>query len=137
MALIGVGLVAACSSTKPLSPTESDIAQVITDKQILVFDATSLLASSQELKPALKAVISQNLNHIAVLENFLETAIPTPSSLPTTSIDLAAVTSRCAVFSTSHLIVACRSSDPELSRIMAQISASEMQHHALLTGLLS
>ena len=115
---------------------ETDIAQVIADKQMLIADATNIMATSPELTSALQTVIAQNQSHIAVLGNFVATVTPVPSNQPNAAVELADVASRCAVFSTNHLVLACRSSDAEPSRVLAQIAASEMQHHALLTGLL-
>jgi hypothetical protein len=137
LALVGIGLVTACTTTKSAAPLESDIAQVIADKQMLIADATNIMATSPEFTSELQAVIAQNQSQIAVLGNFVATATPAPSNQPNAAVDLAAVASRCAVFSNNHLVVACRSSDAEISRVLAQIAASEMQHHALLTGLLT
>jgi hypothetical protein len=60
-----------------------------------------------------------------------------PSAPTSQGVDLPALTTRCAVFSTNNMELACKLVDAELSRTVALIAASEMQHFALLSGYIA
>ena len=140
--LAGIGsvavLVSSCGATKTSnnsSSVESQIKKIIQEKQELIIDAQALLASNPELSSPLQVLIDQNSAHIEALAKYspsTEQVSPSPGSPQ--AVDLSALTTRCAVFSTNHLNTACRLNDAEISRVVSLIAGSEMQHHALLTG---
>ena len=143
--LAGVGstavLVGACGVTAeaPASdPAPKEIEKIISLKQILISDATDLIARDPSLGTSLQVVVDQNLIHIAALNSFLTPgSSPSATTTPSRDISLPALATRCAVFSTNNLSVASGLPDAELSRLLALIAGSEMQHHALLSGLIA
>ena len=140
--LIGIGSVAtlltACGSK--LSPevdrTASEIQEIISAKEVLISDATNLMKTDATLNTPLQVVIDQNRLHIEALSQY-STMSSSPSVAEPREVDLPALASRCAVFSTNNVGLACTLTDSELSRTIALIAASEMQHHALLSGYIA
>jgi hypothetical protein len=137
--LIGIGSVAmlltACGSK--LSPevdrTASEIQEIISAKEVLISDATNLMKTDATLTAPLQVVIDQSRLHIEALSQY-STIRSSPSVAEPREVNLPALASRCAVFSTNNVGLACTLTDSELSRTIALIAASEMQHHALLSG---
>jgi hypothetical protein len=85
------------------------------------------------LTAPLQVVIDQSRLHIEALSQY-STIRSSPSVAEPREVNLPALASRCAVFSTNNVGLACTLTDSELSRTIALIAASEMQHHALLSG---
>ncbi len=137
--LIGIGsavtVVSACGSksSSAVDQTAEEIQKIVSSKETLISDATTLMKAEAQLTAPMQVVIDQNLLHIAALSQYL-TLSSSPSATETRVVDLPTLTSRCAVFSTNNLGLACAITDPELSRTVALIAASEMQHHVLLSG---
>ena len=131
-------LVSSCSLAKetPVAdPLADAIGKIIQSKQALIADATQLSAADPTVSSALQVVIDHNLVHIEALSPYLSstaTALATETAPQTVS--LPALATRCAVFSTNNLSTAISLPEPELSRVLALIAGSEMQHHALLSG---
>lgn len=142
--LAGIGstavLVSACgvNSGSPASdPVADAIEGIVQSKQGLIADATNLLAREPSLGASLQVVIDHNLIHIEALTPHLPTNSSDAAAMPATQeVNLPALTTRCAVFSSNNLSLASDLSDAELSRLLALIAGSEIQHHALLTGLI-
>lgn len=143
--LVGLGsatvMLSACGSLSgkvDVDPVSSEISRIIQDKLELVSDAKLLTSTDSKLVQPLQVVIDQNLVHIDALNNF---APSTPSASPTDgkgrTVDLPALSTRCEVFSANNINLACSVSDAELSRRLALIAASEMQHHVLLSGFVA
>ena len=136
-----VVLVSSCSisSETPIAdPTAGEIEKIVKAKRDLISDATGLISSDPSLISPLQIVIDQNLLHIEGLTPFLSAgSAPSASAMPAQELSLAALVTRCAVFSTNNLNTASAISDAELSRILALIAGSEMQHHVLLTGFVA
>lgn len=134
-------LVSSCSisnDTSVVDTTASEIEDIVKAKRELISDATGLIASDPNLSAQLQIVIDQSLLHIESLTPYLLTgSSPSESATVPTAISLPAIVTRCAVFSTNNLNTASANSDAELSRILALIAGSEMQHHALLSGLVA
>jgi hypothetical protein len=134
-------LISSCSFSNEATvsdPVADAIENVVQSKQALISDANRLSATEPTISAALQVVIDQNLLHIEALSPYLSTSaapLPTESVVPV--VNLPALTTRCAVFSTNNLATAISLSDPELSRVLALIAGSEMQHHALLSGLIT
>jgi hypothetical protein len=132
-------LVSSCSLSNetPISDPAADaIGKIVQSKQALIADATRLSASDPTVSSALQVVIDQNLVHIDALSPYLSTgATPLATETATQSVTLPALATRCAVFSTNNLSAAISLTEPELSRVLALIAGSEIQHHALLSGL--
>jgi len=133
--------VSSCGVSGEISSSDSiskEIEKIMKAKNQLVLDARKLLRLNPALRKPLQVVIEQNLVHIAALSsNFptLESASANPVN--PNEVGLPALTTRCAVFSTNSLIVARSLPDPEVSRVVALIAGSEMQHYALLSGYIS
>ena len=142
--LAGIGstavLVSACgvNSGAPASdPSATAIEGIVQAKQGLIADATSLLTREPSLSASLQVVIDQNLIHIEALTPHLPASSSAAATAPATQeVDLPALATRCAVFSSNNLSLASKLPDAELSRLLALIAGSEIQHHALLTGLI-
>jgi hypothetical protein len=142
--LAGVGstavLVSACgvtAGTPAPDPTTTAIEKIVDSKQVLISDATNLIAREPSLGTSLQVVIDQNLSHIAALNQYLPPgSSPSATALATQDVGLPALATRCAVLSTNNLSVASGLPDAELSRLLALIAGSEMQHHALLSALI-
>jgi hypothetical protein len=142
--LAGIGstavLVSACgvkSGASASDPVAAAIEGIVQSKQGLIADATSLLSREQSLSASLQVVIDQNLIHIEALTPHLPASFSTGTTAPAEQeVDLPALTTRCAVFSSNNLGLASNLPDAELSRLLALIAGSEIQHHALLTGLI-
>jgi hypothetical protein len=141
--LIGVGsvtaLVSACGvqqGSQALDPTASEIQKIVWAKEALISDAIGLITSDATLSAPLQVVIDQNRLHIEALSRYL-TVSASPSALTSQGVDLPALTTRCAVFSTNNMELACKLVDAELSRTVALIAASEMQHFTLLSGYIA
>ena len=140
--LIGIGsavtLVSACGSksSPEVDRTATEIQKVISSKEVLISDATNLMKTDATLTAPLQVVIDQNRLHIEALSQY-STMSSSPSVAEPREVDLPALASRCAVFSTNNVGLACALSDSELSRTIALIAASEIQHHALLTGYIA
>ena len=134
-------LVSSCSisnDTSVVDTTASEIEDIVKAKRELISDATGLIASDPNLSAQLQIVIDQSLLHIESLTPYLSPgSSPSESGTVPTAISLPAIVTRCAVFSTNNLNTASANSDAELSRILALIAGSEMQHHALLSGLVA
>lgn len=134
-------LVSSCSisnDTSVVDTTASEIEDIVKAKRELISDATGLIASDPNLSAQLQIVIDQSLLHIESLTPYLPPgSSPSESATVPTAISLPAIVTRCAVFSTNNLNTASANSDAELSRILALIAGSEMQHHALLSGLVA
>lgn len=134
-------LVSSCSisnDTSVVDTTASEIEDIVKAKRELISDATGLIASDPNLSAQLQIVIDQSLLHIESLTPYLSPgSSPSESATVPTAISLPAIVTRCAVFSTNNLNTASANSDAELSRILALIAGSEMQHHALLSGLVA
>ena len=134
-------LVSSCSFANEATisdPVADAVEKVIQSKQALIADATRLSTSEPTIRAALQVVIDQNLVHIEALSPNLSTsATPLPTVSAAQVVDLPALTTRCALFSTNNLVTAISLPDPELSRVLALIAGSEMQHHALLLGLIT
>ena len=130
-----------CSSsndTSVVDTTASEIEDIVKAKRELISDATGLIASDPNLSAQLQIVIDQNLVHIEALSPYLSTsATPLPTVSAAQVVELPALVTRCAVFSTNNLATAISLPDPELSRVLALIGGSEMQHHVLLSGLIA
>ncbi|MEY3606825.1 MAG: hypothetical protein RL289_1005 [Actinomycetota bacterium] len=134
-------LVSSCSisnDTSVIDTTASEIEDIVKAKRELISDATGLIASDPNLSAQLQIVIDQSLLHIESLTPYLPPGSSSSerATVPT-AISLPAIVTRCAVFSTNNLNTASAISDAELSRILALIAGSEMQHHALLSGLVA
>lgn len=142
--LAGIGstavLVSACgvNSGAPASdPAATAIEGIVQAKQGLIADATSLLTREPSLSASLQVVIDQNLIHVETLNPHLPADSSATASAPAAQeVDLPALATRCAVFSSNNLSLASNLPDAELSRLLALIAGSEIQHHALLTGLI-
>ncbi len=136
-----VVLVSSCGASNEIptvNPAASEIAEIIRAKRQLINDATGLIASDPNLSAPLQIVIDQNLLHIEALTPYLPAASsPSESPLLLQEVSLAALTTRCAVLSTNNLNTASTILDAELSRILALIAGSEIQHHLLLTGFIA
>ncbi len=134
-------LVSSCSifnDTSVVDTTASEIEDIVKAKRELISDATGLIASDPNLSAQLQIVIDQSLLHIESLTPYLSPgSSPSESATVPTAISLPAIVTRCAVFSTNNLNTASANSDAELSRILALIAGSEMQHHALLSRLVA
>ena len=134
-------LVSSCSisSETPIAdPTAGEIEKIVKAKRDLISDATGLILSDPNLSAPLQIVIDQNLLHIEGLLSYLpDGSSPSASATTSQELSLAALVTRCAVFSTNNLNTASAISDAELSRILALIAGSEMQHHVLLTGFVA
>ena len=140
--LIGIGsavtLVSACGSksSPEVNPTAGEIQKIVLSKEALISDATNLMKTDATLTAPLQVVIDQNRLHIEALSQYSSIS-SSPSVTEPREVDLPALASRCAVFSTNNVGLACALTDPELSRTVALIAASEMQHHALLSGYIA
>jgi hypothetical protein len=142
--LAGIGstavLVSACgvnSGASVSDPAAIAIEGIVQAKQGLIADATNLLAREPSLSALLRIVIDQNLIHIEALTPHLPANFSAAASEPATQeVNLPALATRCAVFSSNNLSLASNLPDAELSRLLALIAGSEIQHHALLTGLI-
>lgn len=134
-------LVSSCSlvNESPLAdPVADAVGKIVQSKQTLIADAIRLSASEPTNGDALQVVIDQNRVHIEALSPYLLTSpTPLPTASATQEVILPALATRCAVFSTNNLATAISLPDPELSRVLALIAGSEMQHHALLSGLIT
>jgi hypothetical protein len=142
--LAGIGstavLVSACGvklGASASDPVAAAIEGIVQSKQGLIADAKRLSTTEPTISAALQVVIDQNLVHIEALSPYLSiSATPLPTETVVPVVNLPALTTRCAVFSTNNLATAISLPDPELSRVLALIAGSEIQHHALLTGLI-
>ena len=132
-------LVSSCSlaNESPIAdPIADAIEKIVQSKQALIADATQLSATDPTVSSALQVVIDQNLVHIDALVPYLSTGTaPLATQSATQLVKLPALATRCAVFSTNNLNTAISLPEPELSRVLALIAGSEIQHHALLSGL--
>lgn len=143
--LLGAGaavtVLSACRSLPGMDTGNSastKINEVVNAKLELIADAKTLMAVSPELSAPLAAVIDHNLLHIEALKpHALDTTSSSPSPSQTKAITLPGLSTRCAVFSNNNLRAASSLSDPELSRLLALIAGSEIQHHELLNGFIS
>ena len=119
--------------------TEADaIQRIVQAKHDLIADATQLSATNPAISAPLQVVIEQNRVHLDTLSEYLVTgATPLPAESAIQEINLPALATRCAVFSTNNLNTAISLTEPELSRVLALIAGSEMQHHALLSGFVA
>jgi hypothetical protein len=143
--LAGIGssavLISACgvNSGAPASdPVAVAIKGIVQSKQSLISDAANLLKREPSLSASLQVVIDQNLIHIEALSPYLPANSSAAVIAPATQeVNLPALATRCAVFSSNNLSLASRLPDAELSRLLALIAGSEMQHHALLSGLIT
>lgn len=137
--LVGIGsavtLVSACGSksSPDVDGIAGEIQKIISSKEVLISDATNLIKSDAKLAAPLQVVIDQSRQHIEALSQY-STFSASPSATEPREVNLPALASRCAVFSTNNVGLACALTDSELSRTVALIAASEMQHHALLSG---
>ena len=142
LAAIGstVVLVSSCSlvnETPIADPTANAIEKIVQHKQVLIADAIQLSAADSTVSNALQIVIDQNLVHIEALSQYLSASAPSiATETATQSVNLPALATRCAVFSTNNLNTAISLPEPELARVLALIAGSEMQHHALLSGMM-
>lgn len=140
--LAGIGstavLVSACgvnSGSAAFDPGADAIKGIVQSKQGLIADATSLLAREPSLSASIQVVIDQNLIHIEALSTYLPANSSAAATAPATQeVNLPALATRCAVFSSNNLNLARNLPDAELSRLLALIAGSEIQHHALLMG---
>ena len=134
-------MLSACRSLPGLDTGNSvskQINDVVHAKLELISDAKTLMAANPELSAPLAAVIDHNLLHIEALKPYaLDTTSSSPSPAQTKAITLPGLSTRCEVFSSNNLRAASSLSDPELSRLLALIAGSEMQHHELLNGFIS
>lgn len=134
-------LVSSCSFANEATisdPVADAVGNIVRSKQALIADATRLSTAEPTFSAALQVVTDQNLVHIEALSPYLLTsATPLPTVSATQVVDLPALATRCAVFSTNNLATAISLPDPELSRVLALIAGSEMQHHALLSRLIT
>ena len=134
-------LVSSCSFANEATisdPVADAVEKIVQSKQVLIADAKRLSTTEPTISAALQVVIDQNLVHIEALSPYLSTsATPLPTETVGPVVNLPALTTRCAVFSTNNLATAILLPDPELSRVLALIAGSEMQHHALLSGLIT
>jgi hypothetical protein len=132
-------LVSSCSlaNESPIAdPIADAIEKIVQSKQALIADATQLSATDPTVSSALQVVIDQNLVHIDALVPYLSTSTaPLATQSATQLVNLPALATRCAVFSTNNLNTSISLPEPELSRVLALIAGSEIQHHALLSGL--
>jgi hypothetical protein len=132
-------LVSSCSlaNESPIAdPIADAIGKIVQSKRALIADATQLSAADPTVSSALQVVIDQNLVHIDALAPYLSTsAAPLATQSATQLVNLPALATRCAVFSTNNLNTSISLPEPELSRVLALIAGSEIQHHALLSGL--
>jgi hypothetical protein len=133
-------LVSACgvNSGAPASDPAADaIEGIVQSKQGLITDATNLLTREPSLSASLQVVIDQNLIHIEALSPYLPANSSAAATAPATQeVNLPALATRCAVFSSNNLSLASKLPDAELSRLLALIAGSEIQHHVLLTELI-
>jgi hypothetical protein len=131
-------LVSSCSlaNESPIAdPIADAIGKIVQSKRALIADATKLSAADPTVSSALQIVIGHNLVHIEALSPYLSsTATALATEVATKPVSLPALATRCAVFSTNNLNAAISLPEPELSRVLALIAGSEMQHHALLSG---
>jgi hypothetical protein len=143
--LVAIGavtaLVSSCSALgeKPApDATSMEIERIVKAKNELITDAEQLAQLNPALRKPLQAVIDQNLIHIEALSSYIQT-FESASANPVSAnkVGLPALTTRCAVFSTNNLITAGAIPDAEISRVVALIAGSEMQHYALLSGYIS
>ena len=142
--LAGIGsaaiLVSSCrlpNETTTADPISSEIEKIVQAKRVLISDANRIATTNPELTGPIHVIVDHNLTHIAALSQYLpKSASSSPQAGVSTKVDLPGLATRCAVFSTNHLLTASGLPDPELSRILALIAGSEMQHHALLTGFI-
>ena len=143
--LVAVGtvtvFVSSCSAgnENPNSDSTSiEIQKIITAKNELISDARQLAQGDPALRKPLQVVIDQNLIHIEALSSFLP-LLESPSASPIASnnVGLPALTTRCEVFSINNLITSRSLPDAEISRVVALIAGSEMQHYALLNGYIT
>lgn len=140
--LIGIGSVAtllsACGSksSPEVDRTASEIQKIISSKETLISDAANLIKTDATLTAPLQVVIDQSRVHIEALSQY-STISSSPTVTEQREVDLPALASRCAVFSTNNIGLACAVTDSEISRTIALIAASEMQHHALLSGYIA
>ena len=142
--LAGLGstvmLVGACNAKPDASlydPTATEIAKIVNSKRALIADAVDLMARDPSLSNSLQVVIDQNLIHIEALTPYSPSDSSPAAIAPSAKgVGLPGLATRCAVFSNNNLSLASGLSDAELSRLLALVAGSEMQHHALLTGLI-
>lgn len=142
--LAGIGstavLISACgvnSGAPEADPAAVAIKGIVQAKQGLIADATNLLIREPSLSASLRVVIDQNMIHIEALSSYLPANSSAAATAPATQeVNLPALATRCAVFSSNNLNLASTLPDAELSRLLALIAGSEIQHHALLTGLI-
>ena len=134
-------LVSSCSFAHEATisdPVVDAVEKIVQSKQVLIADAKQLSTTDPTISAALQVVIDQNVVHIEALSPYLLTsATPLPTASAAQVVDLPALATRCAVISTNNLATAISLPDPELSRVLALIAGSEMQHHALLSGLIA
>lgn len=143
--LAGIGstavLVSSCTFPRSDPATNSmvnKVEQIVQAKRNLIADAIQIIDTDPSVRSSLQTVIDQNLLHIDALSQYLP-AIASPSTTPMTSQDvgLSGLSTRCALISSENLRTACELPDAELSRVLALIAGSEIQHHVLLTGLIA
>ena len=140
--LIGIGsaitLLSACGSksSPEVDRTATEIHKMISSKEALISDATNLMKADATLTAPLQVVVDQSRLHIEALSQYSAIS-SSPSVTEPREVDLPVLASRCAVFSTNNVGLACALTDSELSRTIALIAASEMQHHALLSGYIA
>jgi len=133
LALLGISALTACNSDLAISPQQDTrLLKVIHEKQELVEQANALIRTKPEYVGALTVLVTQNLAQISALEAHLPTPEPSQSAIQINEIDISGLARKCLTLSNQHLKLACQVSDSELSRTLAQIAASEMQHQMLL-----
>ncbi len=134
-------LVSSCSFANEATisdPVAGAVEKIVQSKQVLIADAKRLSTTEPSISAAIQVVIDQNVVHIEALTPYQSTSTtPLPTVSAAQVVDLPALATRCAVFSTNNLATAISLPDPELSRVLALIAGSEMQHHALLSGLIT
>ena len=131
-------LVSSCGviqNSDSVATVYGELEKIIRAKQELISDAKWLLVAEPALSGPLQVVVDQSLIHVDALASYLPAgASPSPSSVVSESVDLTALAARCKVFSANSLQVASNSPDAEISRVVALIAGSEIQHHAMLIG---
>ena len=131
--MLGISALTACNSDLAISPQQDTrLLKVIHEKQELVEQANALIRTKPEYVGALTVLVTQNLAQISALEAHLPTPEPSQSAIQINEIDISGLARKCLNLSNQHLKLACQVSDSELSRTLAQIAASEMQHQMLL-----
>lgn len=139
MAALGAStvLLSSCGSnknSKSLAPIYSELEKVVRSKQELISDATWLITSEPAVSIPLQVIVDQNLLHINALSPYVSSGASPSPKVVSEGINLPALAARCNVFSSNNLRLASEVPDAEISRVVALIAGSEMQHHILLAG---